>query len=153
MKNIAKIIIISLFLSIFLNFTLTDAGKATISDETKINMLKKLDKNVAKYKIEKQFLINSMKNDKTKKYELIINSHLWQEKVKSTLWFYDDSIYIKYLSWDTYIVDIPYNTKIAKNLLKNIDKGELPINILGLKVNKPLEMKISWYLDWEKSNL
>ena len=149
MKNIAKILIISLFLTFVLNLSWTYAVKAEISDEAKINILKKIDTDTVKFSLQKDFLIKSLKNDKTEKYDIVIHSSIWLEKIESKLWFFDNSIEITYVSWDTYVLDIPYDSKIAKYLLKNLDKGELPKNILGLSVEKPFEVNINWYLDGE----
>jgi len=85
MKDIVKIILISIFLSITLSFNLTDAGKAKNSDEIKIDMLQKIDKKTTKHIIKKQHLIKSMKNDKSKKYDIVIHSSSSLSEIKSTL--------------------------------------------------------------------
>lgn len=144
MKNMSVILIISLLLSFF-TFTITDAGN-NLTDSNKVNKLKELNRKVTKYKLEKPHLINSLK--KGNNYELIIHSTKSIDNIKSTLSEYSDNIKVTYVSWDTYVLQIPNNTKIAKYLLKNINKGELPSNILGFNIEQPIEVSIEWSIDF-----
>ena len=127
-----------------------------ISNAEKNNILDKTYKTIDKYDIRvewhKWVLKNSIKKEKKWEYKLIVRTTLSENEVHNTFNFFDDNInIIKQNNW-IYILNIPFNSNIAKRFLSWVEEWFLAKSILNIDIVKPIFVKIdssSTYLNWE----
>ena len=127
-----------------------------ISKVEKNNILDKAYKNVAKYNISEEWhewiLEKSIKKYNKWEYKLIIRTVLLEDEIKNTFNFFDDSIKIEKQNNWIYILNIPFNSNIAKSFLAWVEKWVLPKSILNFNIVKPVFVEVdssSTYLIWE----